>query len=252
MVIFATNAMLTKSIQYFSVPVGVFFLINGTGANALIPTQIISQAPGSVPDVIIDTGNTYPSNPSPPNSPPSNSSSNNGPRFSCQFVNGQYAVMYNPESQPNRYYPWAVPRAMGDGWTPERRCQEISNRLESYRPDGLVEPTTGWENSYDILCVTTQKIPSCRILLTVPRGQNALALRDQVFQNLVTAEQGQQTVPVNTFNGTQLGISSIFNSNKPKTPKGVNLRPFLDPSDGGTGDKLKRRNSVKQPPSQSN
>jgi hypothetical protein len=160
--------------------------------------------------------------------------------------------MYNPESQPNRSYPWAVPRPMGDGWTPERRCQEISYRLESYRPDGLVELTTGRENNYDVLCVTTQRIPSCRILLTIPLGQNALVIRDQVFQNLATAEQGQQTVPVNTFGGTALGTSGIFGSNNLKKPKGINLQPFLDPADGGNGAKLKKRNSVRQTQQQGN
>jgi len=36
----------------------------------------------------------------------------------CEFVNGQYTVMYQPESQPNQSFPWATP-ALGDGWTSE-------------------------------------------------------------------------------------------------------------------------------------
>lgn len=247
--------MWNKLIKTLTLPIGILAVLSGTPATALVPTWLLSQASG-IPDIIIDTGTTSPlpsPSPTPPPpttypSPPTSQPNNNNARFTCRFVNGQYTVMYNPQSQPNRFYPWAVPRAMGDGWSQERRCQEISARLESYRPDGLAELLAGRENNYDVLCVTTQKVPTCRILLTVPLGVNAQVLRDQVFQNLITAEKGQQTVPINTFNGG----SSLFGNTKPQTPKGVDLRPFLDPADGGTGDKLKRRNSVQKDQKNSN
>jgi len=31
------------------------------------------------------------------------------PRFTCQMHNGQYTVMYSPESQSDQAYPWAIP-----------------------------------------------------------------------------------------------------------------------------------------------
>ncbi|XPM57456.2 MAG: COP23 domain-containing protein [Leptolyngbya sp. IPPAS B-1204] len=105
-------------------------------------------------------------------SPTSTTTQNlNDVRFSCQVVNGQYTVMYNPQSQPGQYYPWATPTAMGGGWSPDRRCNEISRRLEFYRPDGLLELQTGLENGYNTVCVTTEAMPSCRIVLTVPKGK---------------------------------------------------------------------------------
>jgi len=57
---------------------------------------------------------------------------------------------------------------MGDGWTSERRCTEISQRLGPYRPDGLIELRTDVENNYNTVCVTTENDPSCRIVFTVP------------------------------------------------------------------------------------
>jgi len=170
------------------------------------------------------------------------------PRFTCEFFNGDYTVMYHPPSEPGEAYAWATPSAMGGGWTPESRCNEISRRLEFYRPDGLLELQTAVENSYDILCVTTQLDPSCRIVLTVPPGQDAELTRDRVFENLVVADIGQQTDAVNTFTGRgsglqlldqvfQEGLSALgIGGKKPTQRSGnINLQPFLDAADGGTG-----------------
>lgn len=158
--------------------------------------------------------------------------------------------MYYPQSQPGEAYPWAKPTELGGGWTPERRCNEISRRLESYRPDGLLEMRTGIENGYDIVCVTTQQDPSCRIVLTVPPGQDARVTRDRVFESLTVADSGQQTDAVTTFTGRDrdlldgladsLNLPSIPNINLPgrSSRDAINLRPFLDPADGGTGQRL--------------
>lgn len=196
-------------------------------------------------DVIVEPETS----PSDPSRPPL------GTRFECQVQNGQYTVMYQPESQPGQLYPWAVPSAMGGGWDSARRCYEISRRLESYRPDGLLEMRTGIENGYNTICVTTERSPGCRIVLTVPPGQDPLATRDRVFQNLTIADGGQQTQGVTTFvEGGQSGgligeAARLLNINLPGLGSrsssnamsgGINLRPFLDQADGGTGQYLRQ------------
>ncbi|ELS31753.1 MULTISPECIES: COP23 domain-containing protein [Pseudanabaena] len=197
-----------------------------------------------------------------PNDKAANPSDNKTARFSCQMREGQYIVVYQPKSQPQKYFPWAAPAAMGDGWSPERRCNEISRRLELYRPDGLVEMRTSTENGYNVVCATTDKNSACRIVFTVPNGQDPIATRDKVFGNLATADNGQQTTAVNTYRGRDRslgdlssdlglgidlsGINSVLGSvlspnrsasNTPTNLRGGNLylKPFLDPSDGGTG-----------------
>lgn len=176
--------------------------------------------------------------------PPSNA------RFSCQYMDGEYIVMYQPESQPGESYPWARPTELGGGWTPERRCSEISRRLESYRPDGLLEMRTGTENGYETVCVTTQQNGDCRIVLTVPPGQDARITRDRVFETLTVADSGQETEAVTTFTSSDrelldditgaLDLPSIpgLGTVPRASSDAINLRPFLDAADGGTGERL--------------
>ena len=215
----------------------------------------VETTPSSTPS----TPSTLPSEN--PNDKAANPTDNKTARFSCQSREGQYMVVYQPKSQPQKYFPWAAPSTMGDGWSPERRCNEISRRLELYRPDGLLEMRTSTENGYNVICATTDKNSSCRIVLTVPNGQDPIATRDKVFGNLATADSGQQTTAVNTYRGRDrslnditgdlgLGIDlkgingvlgSVLSTNRPTSnvrSGNLYLKPFLDPSDGGTGASL--------------
>lgn len=166
-----------------------------------------------------------------------------GIRFACESVNGEYTVMYYPESQPDQAYAWATPTQLGGGWTPERRCNEISRRLEVYRPAGLQELQTSVENGYDIVCVTTESNPACRIVFTVPPGQDAIATRDRVFENIAVADSGQRTDGVVTYTDDGNIFNQIGDALNLDLPLGrqrsrsnsIDLRPFLDPADGGTG-----------------
>lgn len=222
-----------------------------SGASSRLPASQLRLAQStSSDDVIVDTepDGSNPTSPDP--------QASNDPRFACQVNQGQYTVMYLPESQASMAYPWAVPGVMGGGWSSERRCSEISRRLESYRPDGLVEMKTGFENGYNTICVTTERVPSCRIVLTVPGGQDPQSTRDRVFENLTVADSGQQTQGVVTYQGNRnnnilnqvgdlLGIKipSSGNRNSVQRSSGIDLRPFLAPSDGGTGAMLRKSSS---------
>lgn len=237
----ARSRMLAVS-SGLAIAAGLSLSMGGAIAAPLTISQVTPPT-GDTGDVIIDSGT--------PRAPQPTTPTAAGTRFTCQVVNGQYTVMYQPESQPGQAYPWAVPSAMGGGWDSARRCSEITRRLESYRPDGLQEMQTGFENGYNTVCVTTQRVSSCRIVLTVPPGQDALSTRDRVFQNLTVADSGQQTQGVNTFVGSNrggllgeaarwlnLGLPSASSASSGDSP--INLRPFLDRADGGTGQFLRK------------
>ena len=182
-------------------------------------------------------------------------------RFTCNNYGGEYTVMYQPETQPGQYFPWATPRKMGGGWDPIKRCNTIAERLERYRPDGLTELQTSSLNGYNVLCVTSQADPSCRIVLTVPPDKDPYQVRNNVFENLVAADSGQQTTGVNTYSPENGDLENIINmgrslfegSKKPNlaSDKKINLKPFLDPKDGGSGSQLKKGVELSEPKNQS-
>lgn len=243
-----------SSFNGLGVSLSVALLLGSSGAIAaptfartVSPLQVAQSTAPDSGDVIVNTEPQRPGSTTSPNSG-STTTTASGARFTCEMASGQYTVMYHPESQPSQSYPWAVPSNLGGGWNPNRRCAEISRRLESYRPDGLLEMKTGVENGYNTVCVTTEKVSSCRIVLTVPNGQDPTSTRDRVFQNLTVADSGQQTQGVNTYVGgggnsivDQIGraIGGLSNTNpSASSSDGINLRPFLDRRDGGTGEKL--------------
>ncbi len=167
---------------------------------------------------------------------------NDAVRFACENVSGQLTVIYRPQSRQNEAYPWAVPGDMGSTWNSQRRCGEIARRLESYRSDGLQELRTGIQNQHNVVCVTTEKDQSCRIVFTVPSQQDPIIIRDRVFRNLTLADSGQQTAGVNTFAGaggdSLGGLFGGGNTNYKPGRSGLDLRPFLSVQDGGTGNQI--------------
>jgi hypothetical protein len=228
--------MSSKLLKYaFLSSLGLSLFIGNSAAFAQVVVPTDSTGGSSVP---IDTSGTS-------TLPPVNTAT----RFSCQFYNGQYTVMYQPQSQPGQYFPWAAPAALGGGWSPQRRCETIASRLELYRPDGLQELQTAVENNENTICVTTEAMPTCRIVLTVPRGRDPFAVRNSVFQNLMTADSGQQTLAVNTYTNRASTNNELYNlgrtllgggNNRATASRGgLNLKPFLDRKDGGTGTGLK-------------
>ncbi len=272
----SSKRTLIPPIHLFSRGTGIAFsvlLLLGSTAGSALALPLYGEPDGSVTpqtpagrssnadqDVIVNTTPQSPGSTQPGNTG-TGTVNGTGTRFTCEISNGQYTVMYHPESQSGRSYPWAVPSAMGGGWDPARRCNEISRRLESYRPDGLLEMQTGLENGYNTVCVTTQRISSCRIVFTVPPGQDPTMTRDRVFQNLTVADSGQRTEGVTTFTSTgqggingiigQLGrwlnIGGLPGANPGRSASNsINLRPFLDRADGGTGIYL-RSNFSSQP-----
>ncbi len=264
---------LTSLIQTASLSTAIALLIGGNSAVALPNANsnrnfgqllnAIAQVNGQPPEVIID-GSSGSRTTSTSTTTTTTTTRSGDTRFSCEIVNGEYTVMYYPESQPNRGYPWAIPGQLGGNWSPERRCHEITQRFESYRQDGLLEMSTDVQNNYDIICVTTQVDPSnCRILLTVPPGQDPQLTRNLIFENLLVADDGQQTQGVYTYgdegSGTDIlndvgkivgvdGLGGGGTASNQNANGDIDLRPFLDPSDGGTGSQLSQARSIQSQP----
>jgi len=234
--------------------------------NAVTVAQVVVPTIPSGSSTVPSSSTTVPSG-STTTSVPNSTTVNSSTRFSCQSYNGQFTVMYQPQSQPGQYFAWAKPQNLGGGWDAQKRCQAIAGRLELYRPDGLQELRIALENNENIICVTTEAQPNCRIVLTVPRGKDPYAIRNSVFQNLTNADSGQQTIAVDTYTEPQRGKGdSLYNIGQTLVSgnnqlssfrSGINLKPYLDPQDGGTAKKLRNgvgigRNIPKKDPARLN
>jgi Circadian oscillating protein COP23 len=172
-------------------------------------------------------------------------------RFLCETIGNQSTVTYHPVDRPGDKYPWAVPSTMGSNWNAVKRCGEIARRLEEYRRDGLKELRTEVKNQYNTVCVTTEKNGECRLVFTVPQGQDAIATRDSVFRNLTMADSGQRTTGVTTFtDGGNNSFGDMFGNILPGSntqsaapalqhKDSIDLRPFLSTKDGGTATQLR-------------
>ncbi|BAY22162.1 hypothetical protein NIES2100_19250 [Calothrix sp. NIES-2100] len=230
-----------------------FVLLSSLGLSCFLGNSAAFAQVDNSGGVVVPTDST--GSPTPTNTPvpidtstgtPTSPTADSNTRFSCQMYNGQYTVMYQPQSQPGQYFAWAAPAALGGGWDPQKRCATIASRLELYRPDGLQELQVTRENNENIVCVTTEANSTCRIVLTVPREKDPYTVRNSIFQNLTTADSGQQTIAVNTYRN-QGGLGDLYNltrtalgGNRVSTARsGINLKPFLDRKDGGTGNGLK-------------
>ena len=132
-------------------------------------------------------------------------------RFSCQLQpdtqrrGDVWTLMYRHDKGQQ---PWLkIVTTLGGGYDPLKRCEEISERLNGYRKDGLIklayrdEPKT--PNQYVICAKTKLSGDSCPLLVTLKPGSDTEAynaMRDMtenllngtgVYQN----SEGKQVVP---------------------------------------------------------
>jgi len=101
--------------------------------------------------------------------------------FSCGSNNGVPATVVSTDD--GRSVPlirWTSNVFDAAGWTPERRCQEVSQRFETYRQQGrLTFITTGRINGLPVICTAPSTSANCDgLLYTLKPGHDpALALR---------------------------------------------------------------------------
>lgn len=69
------------------------------------------------------------------------------------------------------------------GWTPERRCQEVSNRFNDYFRQGRLDfITTGRMNGLPVICTARSNGGACDgLLFTLKPGQNASRTLQDLF-----------------------------------------------------------------------
>ena len=69
------------------------------------------------------------------------------------------------------------------GYTPQTRCEEVSNRFGQYYDKGILNYiTTGRKNNHDVVCVSSKNGGACDgLLLTLKPGDTASSVIPQLF-----------------------------------------------------------------------
>lgn len=92
-------------------------------------------------------------------------------------------VYLNKQGTQEPWITWSSDYFTDSGWTPEKRCLEVSNRLETYRiKNQLQYVTSGVINNQKVICVAaTQGAPCGGIIYTLKPGQDAIAALNNLF-----------------------------------------------------------------------
>jgi Circadian oscillating protein COP23 len=118
---------------------------------------------------------------------PSNANADTTPTsYSCGSFNGVPSTMASTKNGKNvPVIQYKSRHFNASGWTPERRCQEVSQRFDSLSRQGLLRQaflTTGRKNGQNIICVSPSEGSACMdngILFTLrPESNPARTLRD--------------------------------------------------------------------------
>ena len=150
-------------------------------------------------------------------------------RFSCQNQpdtqrgGDVWTVMYHHDKG---LQPWLkIKTTFGGGYTPLKRCEEISQRLEIYRKDGLTKldyrGDSNTPNQY-VICAKTKQSENCSLLVTLKPGSQT------------EAHKAVQDMTENLLNGTGVYQNSdgklVTSKFSPSSPE-IDLTPFLAEED---------------------
>ena len=105
-------------------------------------------------------------------------------KITCMNANGVPATVVTTKS--GKQVPivfWKSTTFSSSGWSPTRRCQEVSARFQEYHQAGTLEfITTGRMNGLPVICVSKNDGGGCSgLLYTLKPGQNATATLQKLF-----------------------------------------------------------------------
>lgn len=149
-------------------------------------------------------------------------------RFSCQNQpdtqrgGDVWTVMYRHDKGQQ---PWLkMVTTLGGGYTPLKRCKEISQRLEIYRKDGLtkLDSRLDAETHQYVICAKTKQSENCSLLVTLKPGSET------------EAHKAVQDMTEDLRNGTGVYQNSdgklATSKFSPSSPE-IDLTPFLAEED---------------------
>ncbi|NER36677.1 MAG: hypothetical protein F6J93_22285 [Oscillatoria sp. SIO1A7] len=77
--------------------------------------------------------------------------------FYCGTVDGKPTTLARTSRGNIPMIHWETEYFSGSGWTPQKRCEEVSRRFQEFNEKGwLAYLTTGELNGYNVICVTEE------------------------------------------------------------------------------------------------
>lgn len=125
--------------------------------------------------------------------------------FACSSVSGIPATIV--VTRDGKHVPvirWTSSVFNDAGWSPERRCQEVSARFDSFLKEGRLNYiTTGRINGLPVICTARNNGAPCDgLLYTLKPGQNPTTALRNLLEIRVKARS-----PLNESSGSRLYVS---------------------------------------------
>ncbi|MFB2920503.1 COP23 domain-containing protein [Aerosakkonema funiforme] len=95
--------------------------------------------------------------------------------FECKEFEGAWTTIAKTQQQQRQFIRWVSDFGARAGYTPERRCNEVTNRMNFYvRTKYPQYLTTGVQSDYPIICVTDREGNGCQgLVYTLKKRENA-------------------------------------------------------------------------------
>jgi AAA-like domain/Circadian oscillating protein COP23 len=108
-------------------------------------------------------------------------------RFICRKVSGAYTTLYSDVSGQQRpFIRWVSNLSAASGYTPQRRCYEVTNRLNyAIIARNEIYITSGIMNNQRVICATDKEEKNCLTLLfTLAPDQNPNLVLQDLFSSI--------------------------------------------------------------------
>jgi hypothetical protein len=140
-------------------------------------------------------------------------------KYFCGMSDGLPTTMASdpedPTTPPTPLIRWKYD-GFGSRWNPKARCEEVSERFQSFQKDGMLNfLTTGQMRGYNVICVARTEGGDCEgLLLTLPPRKNpGEALLELTNQASVHENNG----PSKQINGRwYINIDRLILRNRPR------------------------------------
>lgn len=135
--------------------------------------------------------------------------------FSCTTRNGVPTTVAQTSQGTIPVIRWVSDFGNEVGYTPQKRCEEVSNRFQQYYNQGVLNfVTTGRQNNQNIICVSSEKGGTCQgLLFTLKPSDNPSQVIQQMFEGTGYAssplEQSSSSSP-NIKGGSDTNNSPIY------------------------------------------